>query len=360
MAEEAVKTTVVRKKVKKKKNRLLGFVMFLSIIAGIVLFLMFFPSCSFLDTMTKGFSTRYEFSSQYKATSSYVEHGYLDNVNINWRDGDVKVYTHDSDEISFIETPNQTVTEKFQMHYNYQETDKYGHSLLVQYCKSGNYKFGDLKKDLTVYIPNREDLHLVIHTYNSDIEFDLGNNHLSKLQVHSNHGSVDGVFDSADLVYIIGSSSKTVKSGYHYNIKQTGEVNRLEQTACQAMNLDLNKVNELKCGTVFADLIVKVNECKSFKVSNSRGKTYLYLNEVKETKFDNGNIGMLYIYIKEESNYNININMVELKGEEAEHGNIINNVCEKGNDTTYKTGSGTNKIDIKTSGNVYLEKLIEE
>ena len=360
MAEEVVKTTVVRKKVKKKKNRLLGFVMFLSIIAGIVLFLMFFPSCSFLDTMTKGFSTRYEFSNQYKATSSYVEHGYLDNVNINWRDGDVKVYTHDSDEISFIETPNQTVDEKFMMHYNYQETDKYGHSLLVQYCKSGNYKFGDLKKDLTVYIPNREDLHLVIHTYNSDIEFDLGNNHLSKLQVQSNHGNVDGIFDSADEVNIIGSSSKTVKSGYHYNIKQTGEVYTLRQTACQAMNLDLNKVNRLECGTVFSDLIVKVNECNTSKVSNSRGNTYLYLNEVKETKFDNGNIGKLYIYIKEESNYNIDIEMKELKGEESEHGKIYNEVATKVTDTNYKTGLGTNKINIKTSGNVYIEKIIEE
>jgi hypothetical protein len=39
--------------------------------------------------------------------------------------------------------------------YFYQETDKYGHSILIQYCKSGNYKFGDLKKDLTVFIPSR-------------------------------------------------------------------------------------------------------------------------------------------------------------------------------------------------------------
>ena len=365
MAEEASKKTVVVKKEKKKKKktkkqRLTKLFFFLLIIGGIAAFLLYFPSCGILDTMTKGFSTRYEFSSQYKASSTFIKEDYVDYLSINWRDGDVKVYTHDENKISIVETPNETVTEKFMMHYNYQETDKYGHSLLVQYCKSGNHKFGDLKKDLVVYIPSREDLHLTIHTYNGDIEFDLGNTFLSKLQVQSNHGSVDGVFDSANLVYILGSSSKKVKEGYHYNIKQTGEVARLEQTACQSMNLDLNKINELKCGTVFADLKVKVNEVKHFDVSNSRGDTYLYLNESSETNFENGNIGKLYLYIKEESNYNINIEIKEISGIEEEHGKIYNEVATKVTDSNYKTGSGTNKIKIKTSGNVYLNKLIEE
>ena len=362
MAEKVVKTRVVKreKKKKSKKRRLFGFLFFLLIVGGIVGFLMFFPSCGILDTMTKGFSTRYEFASQYKATSKYEMDDYLDRLSINWRDGDVKVYTHDENKVSIVETPNKTIDEKFMMHYNYHDTDKYGHSLLIQYCKAGKWNFGDLKKDLIVYIPKREDLHLTIHTYNGDIEFDLGDTFLSKFQVQSNHGSVDGIFDSADTVYVLGSSSKKVKEGYHYNIKQTGEVYRFEQTSCQKMNLDLNKVNTLKCGTVFSDLTVKANEVKQMNVSNSRGDTYLYLKNVTETNFDNGNIGKLYLYIKEESNYNITIDMKELSGEEAEHGNIINNVCDKVNDTTYKTGSGANKIKIKTSGNVYLEKLIEE
>ena len=131
--KKIVKREVKREKKKKsKKKRLFGFLMFLIIVGGIVLFLLYFPSCGILDTMTKGFSTRYEFSSHYEATSKFEKTGYLDKVSINWRDGDVKVYTHDSDQILFEETPNETVTEKFMMHCNYQETDKYGHSLLVQ------------------------------------------------------------------------------------------------------------------------------------------------------------------------------------------------------------------------------------
>ena len=177
--KKIVKKEVKREKKKKsKKRRLFGLFIFLAIVGGIALFLLYFPSCGILDTMTKGFSTRYEFSSHYEATSKFEKTGYLDMVNINWRDGDVKVYTHDSDQILFEETPNETITEKFMMHCNYQETDKYGHSILVQYCKSGNWKFGDLKKDLIVYIPKREDLKVTIHTYNSDIVFDFSDTKL--------------------------------------------------------------------------------------------------------------------------------------------------------------------------------------
>lgn len=357
MAEEVVKTKVVKKKAKKKKNRLLGFVIFLSIIAGIVLFLMFFPSCSFLDTMTKGFSTRYEFSSQYKATNLYVEHGYIDMININWRDGDVKVYTHDSDEISIIETPNETVTEKFMMHYNYQETDKYGHSILIQYCKSGNWKFGNLKKDLTVYIPSREDLHITIHTYNSDITFDLGETKLSELQVQSNHGSVDGIFADANKVTLLGSSAKTVKSGYHFNIVQTGKSNQLRYSTCQSMNIKANEAAYVEGGGVWGEIKLDILKADRAEIKLGSYKFDFYIGEIKNIKitdkYTNG--GNVYLYFDTDASYNININRKELK----ENGEVVertttNNIGEKVSDSVYKIGSGTNTIDITVSGNLNI------
>lgn len=359
--KKIVKREIKREKKKKsKKKRLFGFFMFLLIIGGIAAFLLYFPSCGILDTMTKGFSTRYEFPSHYEASSKLEKTGYLDMVNINWRDGDVKVYTHDSDEILFEETPNKTITEKFMMHYNYQETDKYGHSILVQYCKSGNWKFDDLKKDLTVYIPKREDLKITIHTYNSDIEFDFYDTKLSEMQIQSNHGSVDGKFDSATKVQLIGSSSKTVKDDYHFKITQTGLVNEFKFTTCQSMNLKLNEVNYFDGGSVWGKVYLDISKAKEVELALARYSLFFNIGLIDKInlkdKYSNG--GDINLYFDSDASYTININRKEYK----EEGEVVsrvttNTIGEKINDSTYKLGDGSKVINITLAGNLnILEK----
>ena len=365
MSEKKEKRIVKReikreKKKKSKKRRLFGFFMFLLIIGGIAAFLLYFPSCGILDTMTKGFSTRYEFPSHYEASSKLEKTGYLDMVNINWRDGDVKVYTHDSDEILFEEAPNETITEKFMMHYNYQETDKYGHSILVQYCKSGNWKFGDLKKDLTVYIPKREDLKITIHTYNSDIEFDFYDTKLSEMQIQSNHGSVDGKFDSATKVQLIGSSSKNVKSDYHYNITQTGIVNKFSFTTCQSMNLKLNEVNYFDGGSVWGKVYLDISKAKEVELALASYSLFFnigLIDNIKlKDKYSNG--GDTNLYFDSDASYTININRKEYKEEgEVVSKTTFNEIGEKISDSIYKIGSGSKIINITVAGNLnILEK----
>ena len=330
---------------------------FLAIVGGIVLFLMYFPSCSILDTMTKGFSTRYEFSSQYKASSKFEKTGYLDQININWRDGDVKVYTYDSEEILIEEVPNETITEKFMMHYNYQETEKYGHSLLIQYCKSGKYSFGDLKKDLTVYIPKKEDLKVTIHTFNSDIEFDLSDTQLSEMQIQSNHGSVGGIFDSANKVTLIGSSSKTVKSGYYFNVTQTGKVNNFRFTTCQSMNLKLNNVTEFEGGGVWGKITIDIAKGHKSNVKLGSYTLNYYIGNIDDMDFTDkySNGGTVNLYFDYETSYTININRKEYK----EDGNVVNktttyNIGTKISDSKYVIGEGINDIDITVSGDLNI------
>ena len=356
--KKIVKREVKREKKKKsKKKRLFGFLMFLIIVGGIVLFLLYFPSCGILDTMTKGFSTRYEFSSHYEATSKFEKTGYLDKVSINWRDGDVKVYTHDSDQILFEETPNETATEKFMMHCNYQETDKYGHSLLVQYCNSGNWKFGNLKKDLTVYIPKREDLNITIHTYNSDVLFDFSDTKLSDMQIQSNHGSVDGIFDSADVVHLLGSSSKTVKLGYHFNVTETGVVNKLSFSTCQSMNLNLNEVNYFDGGSVWGKVGISLSKAKQADIALASYDLDFIIGVIDKInlkdKYSNG--GDVNLYFDTDASYTIEITRKDYK----ENGEVVsrtttNNIGEKISDSVYKIGSGTNKVSITLSGNLNI------
>lgn len=356
--KKIVKREVKREKKKKsKKQRLFGFFMFLLIVGGIACFLLFFPSCGILDTMTKGFSTRYEFPSHYEATSKFEKSGYLDMVNINWRDGDVKVYTHDSDEILFEETPNETITEKFMMHCNYQETDKYGHSILVQYCKSGKWNFGNLKKDLIVYIPKREDLQITIHTYNSDIDFDFTNTTLSEMQIQSNYGNVDGIFNDANKVRLLGSSAKTVKDGYHYNIKSMGSISDLRYSTCQKMNLNLNKVDYFEGGGVWGEIYLDIKEARKANIKLSSATLNFNIGVIKEINFTDKytNGGTLNLYFDPDASYKIDITRKELKVEgEVVDKTTTNSIGEKISDSVYKIGDGTNSINITISGDLNI------
>ena len=357
--KKVVKREVKKKKIKKsKKKRLFGFLMFLLIVGGVFGFLFFFPSCSILDTMTKGFSTRYEFSNQYTASSKYQSNGYLDSININWRDGSVNFYTHDSDEILIEEVPNKTITEKYMMHYNYKETDKYGHYILVQYSKSGKWNFNDLKKDLNVYIPSKDNLKVTIHTYNADIKFDLGETTISEMQIQSNHGNVDGTFSSANKVQLIGSTSKKVKDGYHYNITSTGKVNDFRYTTSQSMTLKLNEVSYLDGGGVWGKISIDTNKCYEASIKLASYSLDYYVgttNKVKlNDKYSNG--GDVNLYINKDASYNIYINRKEYKNND---GNVIkketnNNICDKISDTNYKINDGKNSIDITISGTLNL------
>ena len=363
MAEVVSEKKIVKKEVKRekkkksKKKRLVKLFIFLLIIGGIALFLLYFPSCGILDTMTKGFSTRYEFPSHYEATSKFEKTGYLDLISINWRDGDVKVYTHDSDQILIEETPNETITEKFMMHCNYQETDKYGHSILVQYSKSGKWDFGSLKKDLVVYIPNREDLKVTIHTFNSDINFDLGNTKLSEMQIQSNHGNVDGIFDSANKVQLLGSNSKKVKEGYHFNITETGVVNDFRFTTSQKMNIKINEANYFQGGGVWGDIYLDINKAKSVEVSLAKNHLLFNVGTINKIslkdKYSNG--GTVDLYFDSDASYNISVTRKEYK----EDGEVVkkettNNIGEKISDSSYKIGSGSNSITITTAGDLNL------
>ena len=356
--KKVVKREVKREKKKKsKKQRLFGFFIFLLIVGGIASFLLFFPSCGILDTMTKGFSTRYEFSSQYEAASKLEKETYLDSININWRDGDVKVVTYDSDKILIEETPNETITEKYMMHYNYKETDKYGHTLQVQYSKSGKWNFNNLKKDLTVYIPNKDNLKVTIHTFNSDIDFDFSNTNLSDIQIQSNHGSVDGLLNSANKLTLLGSSSKTVKDDYHFNITQTGEVNEVRYSTCQKMSLNLNKVDYIEGGGVWGEINLSVKEANNANIKLSSATLNFNIGVIKEINFTDkySNGGTLNLYFEPDASYKIDITRKELKVEgEVVDKTTTNSIGEKISDSVYKIGEGTNSINITISGDLNI------
>ena len=359
MAEEKkiVKREVKRvKKKKSKKKRLCRFLFFIAIIAGIVLFLMYFPSCSIYDTMTKGFSTRYEMSSQYKASSTFEQDSYLDRLSINWAYGSVEVKTHDLDKVSIVETTNKTVSEKFMMHYNYQETDKYGKSLLIQYCKAGKYNFGNLKKDLVVYIPKKDNIYLSVTTYEADIKLDV-DCYIDTLYIIPNHSSVDAKINDANKVELTGSNQKKVKDGYHFNFISTGKIDSLRQTSSNDCNLVLNEVSDLDAGSVYKDLVVFANKINKAKLDNSRANIKLTILDFKKINLETNSGGNINIYLKEECNATITATIKEHY--DTNYMGSLNTELGTKTGDTITIGSGTNPITVKAVGDVNIYKYEE-
>lgn len=359
MGEKVIVKREVKKikKKKSKKKRLFSLFIFLLIVGGIICFLLFFPSCGIYDTMTKGFSTRYEFSSQYKASSSYNEKTYVDRLSINWRDGSVKVYTYEGDTLSIKESANETLSEKFMMHYNYKETDKYGHSMMVQYSKSGKYNYGSLSKDLIVYIPNRSNMTIDIHTYNASIEFDLGDNELKKLQVNSNFGSVYGFLNSATDVVLLGKNKKEGNVDYNFVVASSGTIGTLRYTTGSKMCLSLNKVDYIEGGGVWGDIYLYVVEANKVNIKHGSYTLYFYIgliNNINITdKYNNG--GKTYLYFDYEASYKVSVTRKEysVDGNKV-MGETTYNIGNKLGDELYLIGSGKNTINLSISGDLYL------
>ena len=360
MAEEKriVKREVKKKKIKKsKKKRFFKFLMFLIVVAGIVCFLLFFPSCGFYDRLTKGFTTRYEFSDQYTASNSYEANGYLDRLNVNWVYGTVTIKTHDEDKISIIETPNQTITEKFMMHYNYNDTDKYGNSMQIQYSKTGKHNFGNLKKDLTILIPKRENIYLSVDSWEADINIDMSDSNISTLYILANNSSVDAKIGNANEVNLTGTKKKDLGTSYHYNFTSTGVINSLRQTNLVECNLVLNEVHDLTAGSVYKDISVFANKVDKAKIENSRGNIKATLLEFNKVTMETNSGGNINIYLKEDVNATITATIKE-HYDTKYMGSFNSELGEKTNDTV-KIGSGEKPIAIKAVGDVNIYKYEE-
>lgn len=73
----------------------------------------------------------------------------VEDIEINWVSGKVNIMRHDSDDVILTEEADRTLPEKKQMHWLLD-----GKTLRVQYIASGERSTTNMKKGLTVMIPN--------------------------------------------------------------------------------------------------------------------------------------------------------------------------------------------------------------
>lgn len=73
----------------------------------------------------------------------------IENIEIDWISGDVMVIATDSSAVSFAEESESELTEAMQLRYWLDGT-----TLRIKFCSCGKWDFTDIKKELTVSLPN--------------------------------------------------------------------------------------------------------------------------------------------------------------------------------------------------------------
>ena len=142
--------------------------------------------------------TVYSDPEKYTAGNTEFE-GKVDNLSIWWQYGTVTVKTHKENTVKITETANRELDEKFTLHWRYFNASDYGMVLYVQFSASGNFDFGDLKKDLVIYLPENEDMDIAINSNAASVDLDVSEfeNNLEELHVFTISGKVSVKIDSA-------------------------------------------------------------------------------------------------------------------------------------------------------------------
>lgn len=231
-----------------------------------------FSGCGLFDTVP----TTYDNADKYTAGNAEFE-GKVDSFTIWWLAGKVTVRTHKENTVKIEETANRALDTTFSLHYRYFNASDYGDILYVHYSASGNFDFGDLKKDITVYLPENDGMDVTVRTDSAEVDVDLSQfeNTLEELTVLNNSGKVSVKIDSADSVRISGANDDNAKEGNEYFFRANGAVYDLGISASYAkIDAAAKEIRNGDVGTVFEDLVFGTEKAKKLKLSNSRGATY--------------------------------------------------------------------------------------
>lgn len=161
--------------------------------------------CGLIDAFSDKVPTTYQNADKYTTGNAEFE-GKVDSFSIWWIYGSVTVKTHKENTVRIEETANKELDDTFSLHWRYFNASEYGEILYVRYSASGNFDFGDLKKDITVYLPENEDMDITVNVESASVDLDVSGfeNTLEELYILSNSGKVSAKIDSADEVRISG------------------------------------------------------------------------------------------------------------------------------------------------------------
>ena len=333
------------------------------LIAAILCASCMMSGCDLFDAFSVQVPTTYQNAEKYTAGNTEFE-GAVDVLNIWWLAGNVTVKTHKENTVKIEESANQDLNDTFRLHWRYYNASDYGNILNIYYSASGNFDFGDLKKDITVYLPEHDDMDISLTVDSAWVDVNTSGfeNTLKELYVITNSGKVSAKIDSADEVRISGQNDEGVpENSREFFFRANGTVYDLGISSSYAkVDAAAKSVRKGEVGTVFADLIFSADEAKDMKLHNSRGKidaTVLSFNSLDIETFEESCALALspdasfVLTIKEKDRFNHktspNSVSVEFEG-----------VTQSG--SQYTVGSGESNIAVATDSDLILLPFAEK
>ena len=308
--------------------------------------------CSFLMSFITGsFNTSYMSPEKYSVGNALIEDGSgLSIIHIMWVSGSVSVTTHKENSIVITETANKETTEKDTLHYYYFD-DQEGGILWVQFCESGAQDFGDLKKDVTIVIPEVDGLYCGATLDSADftIVIDGYENTVDKFSLTNNFGSVNARFDEVTTFQASGCGEEDSK-----DCVWAVTANRISSfgfnTSYAKMSARINEIATAEhCGSVFNDFELYVQSIRKLTVDiGSRGDqkiTALSFNSISVKNRD----GNVRLYLSPDAAFEMTV-----KGQKRASALEIGYEYEEA-EGKYTVGQSGKTVRIETESNVYVQ-----
>ena len=233
--------------------------------------------CGLIDAFSGKVPTTYQNAEKYTAGNTEFE-GKVDTLGIWWLAGSVTVKTHKESTVLIEETASEAIDDSFRLHWRYFDASEYGNVLYVRYSASGNFDFGDLKKDITVYLPENDAMNISLTIDAASVEVDTSGfeNTLEELSVSTNSGRVSAKIDSAEEVRISGQNDEGIpEENRVFFFRASGNVDDLGISASYAkVDVAVSSVRSGDVGSVFADAAFFADRVKDLKLTNSRNRIY--------------------------------------------------------------------------------------
>lgn len=242
----------------------------------------------------------------------------VENIDINWIGGDVKVNYHSKDSVVFSEKCAQTLNEDNTLYY-WLENE----TLHIMYGKSGKCDPCGLKKELTVWLPKE----LALSELNVDVT--------------SANVVIDGIIaDEADFDSISGD----------IEFKQAEFSSSLDvDTTSGGLTADLiGKLQEIDIDTISGKMEVSAEKVETFNADSTSGEIKLTVSSVPDSVDVDTISGDVEVILPKEAEFTVELDSIS--------GVFESEFAMRMEEKKYLVGDGSKlyKFDT-TSGNVKIE-----
>lgn len=316
--------------------------------------------CALLDSLADRVPTVYNDAEDYTPGDKILP-GVVDSLYVFWQSGTITVTTHADPSIEIYETANQETDTDFKLHWNYVDTssDEYGHVLYVQYASSGRHDFGDLEKNLTIVLPENDNMHLsfTVNTVAVNLDVSGFENDLEKLSVVNYGGSTDAKIHSAELVQISGHTQEEAVSDERCSFRLSA-VDAVEtlliSTSHAAVKVTAQEIGSTDLLSSFADIDLKCKKADSLTLKNSTGKITAAVETVRKMDIESYQ-NVVELYLPETAAFTLTVEPYSSFGSKDDPGEVsvlFEGVVQEGN--TYRVGEKGADINVSTGHNVSI------